>query len=61
MENVKEGAEDTELVVAAVPLLAPAAGVPQLIADEPAFEKALRELELGTGPFAIDAERASGF
>jgi ribonuclease D len=61
MENVKEGAEDTELVVAAVPLLAPAAGVPQLIDDEPAFEKALRELELGTGPFAIDAERASGF
>ena len=61
MENVKEGVEDTELIVAAVPLLAPAAGVPQLIADEPAFEKALRELELGTGPFAIDAERASGF
>ncbi len=61
MENVKEGAEDTELVVAAVPLLAPAAGVPQLIADEPTFEKALRELELGSGPFAVDAERASGF
>jgi len=61
MENVKEGAEEIELVVTAVPLLAPAAGVPQLIADEPAFEKALRELELGTGPFAIDAERASGF
>jgi len=61
MENVKEGAEEIELVVTAVPLLAPAAGVPQLIDDEPAFEKALRELELGTGPFAIDAERASGF
>jgi ribonuclease D len=61
MENVKEGVEDTELIVAAVPRLAPAAGVPQLIDDEPAFEKALRELELGTGPFAIDAERASGF
>ena len=61
MENVKEGAADTEPVITAVPLLAPAAGVPQLIADEPAFEKALRELELGTGPFAIDAERASGF
>ena len=61
MENVKEGVEDTEPVITAVPLLAPAAGVPQLIDDEPAFEKALRELELGTGPFAIDAERASGF
>ena len=61
MENVKEGAADTEPVITAVPLLAPAAGVPQLIDDEPAFEKALRELELGTGPFAIDAERASGF
>ena len=61
MENVKEGAVDTELVTTAVPLMAPAAGVPQLIADEQTFEKALRELELGTGPFAIDAERASGF
>ncbi len=61
MENVKEGTADTEPIITAVPLLAPAEGVPQLIADEPTFEKALRELELGTGPFAIDAERASGF
>ena len=61
MENVNEGAADTEPVITAVPLLAPAAGVPQLIADEQTFEKALHELELGTGPFAIDAERASGF
>jgi ribonuclease D len=61
MENVNEGAADTEPVITAVPLLAPAAGVPQLIVDEQTFEKALRELELGTGPFAIDAERASGF
>jgi ribonuclease D len=61
MENVNEGAADTEPVITAVPLLAPAAGVPQLIVDEQTFEKALHELELGTGPFAIDAERASGF
>jgi ribonuclease D len=61
MENVNEGTADTEPIITAFPLLAPAEGVPQLIADEPTFEKALRELELGTGPFAIDAERASGF
>ena len=61
MDNVKEDAPDTDPVITAVPLLVPADGVPQLIADESKFEKALRELELGTGPFAIDAERASGF
>ncbi|MSY14269.1 MAG: ribonuclease D [Actinobacteria bacterium] len=50
-----------EEVITAIPLLAPAAGVPQIIADIPSFEAALKELALGTGPFAVDAERASGF
>ena len=61
MDNVKEEPSEIEEVITAIPLLAPAAGVPQIIADIPSFEGALKELALGTGPFAVDAERASGF
>ena len=61
MENVKEDSPNNEPVITAIPLLAPAEGVPKVIADEPAFESALRELAEGSGPFAVDAERASGF
>jgi len=61
MDNVKEEPSEIEEVISAIPLLAPAAGVPQIIADIPSFEGALKELALGTGPFAVDAERASGF
>ena len=61
MENDKIDSSDTEPVITATPLLAPAEGVPKIVADEPAFESALRELSQGTGPFAVDAERASGF
>ncbi len=61
MDNVKEESPDNEQVITATPLLAPAEGVPQIIADEASFESALSELALGTGPFAVDAERASGF
>ena len=61
MENVKEDSPNNEPVITAIPLLAPAEGVPKIIADEPAFESALRELAEGSGPFAVDAERASGF
>jgi ribonuclease D len=45
----------------AVPLLAPENGVPEVIESESLFEKALSELASGSGPFAVDAERASGF
>jgi len=47
--------------VVAVPLLAPAAGTPEVIASERAFKAALTELAKGDGPFAVDAERASGY
>ena len=47
--------------VSAVPLLAPAAGTPEVIATEAAFKAALTELAKGVGPFAVDAERASGY
>ena len=43
------------------PLLAPAQGLPDVINTEELFEKALISLAQGAGPFALDAERASGY
>jgi ribonuclease D len=51
---------DEELPVA-TPLLRPAEGVPAVIDTEAAFDEALAQLAQGTGPFAFDAERASGY
>ena len=45
----------------ATPLLAPAAGTPAVIESEESFKLALLELAKGSGPFAVDAERASGY
>jgi ribonuclease D len=47
--------------IVAVPLLQPSAGTPELINTEDSFRQALQELAKGSGPFAVDAERASGF
>jgi len=47
--------------IVAVPLLQPAHGTPPVIDTDSAFEIALKELAAGHGPFAVDAERASGF
>ena len=47
--------------ITATPLLSPAGGVPALIDTHIAFEEALAQLAQGAGPFAVDAERASGF
>ena len=53
--------ETTPEVSAAVPLLAPAQGVPDVIETSEKFESALDQLRKGDGPFAVDAERASGY
>ena len=45
----------------AVPLLAPAQGLPDVIDTAEKFESALDQLKKGDGPFAVDAERASGY
>jgi ribonuclease D len=45
----------------ATPLLTPAAGTPDVIDTEAAFRVALLDLAKGAGPFAVDAERASGY
>ena len=46
---------------AAVPLLAPADGVPPVVDTAEAVRAAATQLAAGTGPLAVDAERASGF
>lgn len=51
---------DEELPVA-TPLLRPADGIPAVIDTEDAFDAALEQLAQGSGPFAFDAERASGY
>ena len=45
----------------AVPLLHPAQGTPPVIDTASKFQDALAQLSQGHGPFAVDAERASGF
>ena len=45
----------------ATAMLSPIGGTPPVIATEADFESALRELAAGSGPFAVDAERASGY
>ncbi|MBL1079697.1 ribonuclease D [Nocardia sp. 2] len=46
---------------AAVPLLAPVEGVPPVLDSAAEVRDAARKLAAGTGPLAVDAERASGF
>jgi ribonuclease D len=46
---------------AAVPLLTPRDGVPDVIADERSLAEAVAAFATGTGPVAVDAERASGY
>ena len=48
-----------EIIV--IPLLQPADGTPAVINTEARFKDALAQLAQGHGPFAVDAERASGF
>ena len=52
---------EEEQTPAAIALLHPAAGVPAIIETEQAFDAALAALAQGVGPYAFDAERASGF
>jgi ribonuclease D len=53
-----EGAPPERVVV---PLLEPADGVPDVIDTPAALAAAIAAFEAGTGPVAVDAERASGY
>lgn len=52
---------DEPEATAAVPLLAPVDGVPPVLDSATEVAAAARRLAAGTGPLAVDAERASGF
>ena len=45
----------------AVPLTQPAEGVPPVVSTVPALRVAVHALAAGTGPIAVDTERASGY
>jgi ribonuclease D len=45
----------------AEPLLAPVGGVPELVETSEGLGEVLSQLKSGSGPIAIDAERASGY
>ncbi|HWE89403.1 MAG TPA: ribonuclease D [Pseudonocardiaceae bacterium] len=47
--------------VAAVPLTQPADGVPPVVTTAAALDVAVRALAAGSGPIAVDTERASGY
>ena len=53
--------DTTPEVTTAVPLLAPVDEVPDVIDTDEKFEIAIDALTNGFGPFAVDAERASGY
>ncbi|MGW0863404.1 ribonuclease D [Streptomyces sp. NPDC002611] len=46
---------------APTPLLEPREGIPPVIADETALARVIAAFAAGTGPVAVDAERASGY
>jgi ribonuclease D len=52
---------DEEPERTSVPLLEPRDGLPPLVTSAGALDEAVRALGAGTGPIAVDAERASGF
>ncbi|WP_345008658.1 ribonuclease D [Streptomyces shaanxiensis] len=46
---------------APIPLLEPREGIPPVIADEAALTEVIASFSAGSGPVAVDAERASGY
>jgi len=52
---------DREDVVTLTPLTVPRDGVPDVVVDERALSRAADDIAGGSGPVAIDAERASGY
>lgn len=62
MSERLDASDDTlDQSVSVTPLLQPSSGTPDVIDTHLAFSAALEQLEQGVGPFAVDAERASGY
>ncbi len=53
--------QSVQLVAVAELLTAPYEGLPELVSTPAQFDAMLSELAAGTGPYAVDAERASGY
>jgi ribonuclease D len=53
--------ETVDELPAPVPLLEPRDGVPPVIETQPGLAAAIADIARGTGPVAVDAERASGY
>ncbi|GAB2705087.1 HRDC domain-containing protein [Kitasatospora kifunensis] len=56
-----DAAEAIALETTPVPLLEPREGLPPVVADETALAAVVEAFAAGTGPVAVDAERASGY
>jgi len=55
------GAPPDDVEPAPIPLLEPRDGIPPVIADEDSLAEMIAAFEAGSGPVAVDAERASGY
>ncbi|AWW37058.1 MULTISPECIES: ribonuclease D [Streptomyces] len=55
------GAPDPSPSPTPIPLLEPREGIPPVIADETALAEVIAAFAAGSGPVAVDAERASGY
>ncbi|HET6357560.1 ribonuclease D [Streptomyces sp.] len=55
------GAPPDDVEPAPIPLLEPREGIPPVIADDAALAEVIAAFASGTGPVAVDAERASGY
>ncbi|GAA3826826.1 ribonuclease D [Streptomyces chiangmaiensis] len=55
------GAPPDDVEAAPIPLLEPRDGIPPVIADEASLAAAVAAFGAGSGPVAVDAERASGY
>ncbi|PYC74004.1 ribonuclease D [Streptomyces tateyamensis] len=56
-----DAAEAIALETAPVPLLEPREGLPPVVVDQAALDAVVTAFAAGTGPVAVDAERASGY
>ncbi|MER5888216.1 ribonuclease D [Streptomyces sp. NPDC001941] len=55
------GAPPDDVVSAPIPLLEPREGIPPVVADAESLASVVAAFAAGTGPVAVDAERASGY
>ncbi|WP_381793065.1 HRDC domain-containing protein [Streptomyces niveus] len=55
------GAPPDDVETAPIPLLEPREGIPPVVATDEALAEVIASFAAGTGPLAVDAERASGY